>query len=98
MLKTWLSSDNSIRSKPQYPALAWDAEVLWISYLVGGVRLVDKSCDGGDNWSGPQAIDPEGASLSNQWPGLVPFAGKMTLVNRIGSTGTSPYEATRLVP
>jgi hypothetical protein len=64
--------ENNVPSQAQSPALAFDPNgVLWLGYgtAESGSVVVDKSCDGGQSFSGPVAVT-QGTkqSATRKWP------------------------------
>jgi hypothetical protein len=61
------------------PMIAYDAQgILWVAYRAydGNTdqMIVDKSCDGGQTWSGPRAIDTAGVEMKFPTFALTPVA------------------------
>jgi hypothetical protein len=74
-----LFSGDSVRSIGLNPMIAYDAQgVLWVAYRAydGNMdqMIVDKSCDGGQTWSGPRSIDTAGVEMKFPTFALTPGA------------------------
>jgi hypothetical protein len=74
-----LLSGDSERSIGLNPMIAYDAQgILWVAYRAydGTVDqlIVDKSCDGGQTWSGPRSIDTAGVAMKFPTFALTPGA------------------------
>jgi hypothetical protein len=72
------------RSIALNPMIAYDAQgILWVAYRAydGNIdqMIVDKSCDGGQTWSGPRSIDTAGVAMKfptfAMTPGAAPTLG-----------------------
>jgi len=99
--------NNTLSNDAMYPAIGWEGGTLWMAYLVadgsGPNRLiVDKSCDGGDTWSGSLLVNGVEPNItdSRNWPALALAGGKMHVASQVldGNVDNSAYDLIRLVP
>jgi hypothetical protein len=92
---------------PEYPGLAWQGGILWMSYLIedgsGNARMIiDKSCDGGTTWSGAQLLNGTEPMITEtrSWPMVVLAGGKMNIVSQVPdlASANAVYDVIPLEP
>lgn len=102
-----LPASAGLKAFPEWPALAWEGEFLWLAYIVGDGSgpnrlIVDKSCDGGTTWSGAQLVNGPEGSITGDYdaPGLLIQNGKPAVFSRKSPAPDTniPVSLIRLVP
>jgi hypothetical protein len=88
---------NNVPSQALNPALAFEPNgVLWLAYRTAdsGSIIVDKSCDGGQGFSGPVAVTKGGKGPLLKWPSFATTDAAAPPVFAWGADSISSYTLT----